>query len=88
MDRCILRNPKIEWAFVPPEMALINLNSADCYALNTTGGLVYALADGKHTLTEIADQICQRCQIDRTQAETDLIKFTDQLKSKALIEFL
>lgn len=88
MDRRILRNPQIEWAFVESEMALVNLENAGCYALNTIGGMIYALADGEHTLTEIAEIISQRCQVDKMQSEEDLIEFTYQLEAEGLIEFL
>jgi len=88
MNKCISRNPNIEWSFVESKMALINLDNADCYTLNTVGGLFYALADGKKNLDEIIELVSIKCKIDKEKIKPDLVFFAKQLESEGLIRFI
>lgn len=52
--------------------ALLDTNSSQYYKLNETAALVWEqLADGS-TIAELADKVCERFDVQRIQAVTDL----------------
>ena len=50
------------------------------YTLNEVGAYVWDSIDGDRTLSNIVDQVLQEFEVDRTQAETDVLEFARQLE--------
>jgi len=50
------------------------------YTLNEVGSYIWDSIDGGKTLNSIVDQVLQEFEVDRGQAETDVLEFARQLE--------
>ena len=55
------------------------------YTLNETGTLVWQLIDGKTSISQIVDAICNEYDISPEEAEKDVIELIDCLEESGLI---
>jgi hypothetical protein len=55
--------------------------------LNVTGSLIWELADGGHTIEQIAAEVEKRYRLPAAEALEDVIGFLNVLVSKGLVEF-
>jgi hypothetical protein len=49
---------------------------------------VWELVDGKRTVSEIAEEICKKYDVEREVAERDALEFLKTLQDKELVECL
>jgi len=80
------KDPQIVYREIAGESILVpirpNADDLDSiYTLNETGAMIWALLDGLHTLTDIVDEILAEFEIDREQAEQDLLELIRDLES-------
>ncbi len=52
---------------------------------NEIGTFIWEQADGKHTLAEIVNQVCQRFDVDYPQAARDTEVFIQELEDKNML---
>jgi len=57
------------------------------HALDEVGTDIWETVDGKKTLGDILELICQQYEVEQSTAEADLFVFMDGLFSKELISF-
>lgn len=67
-----------ESILVPVRQNVGDLDSI--YSLNETASRAWALIDGEHTLLEISDRITSEFEVDRDQAQQDLVELIVQLE--------
>jgi hypothetical protein len=69
---------RLEAVLVLPSRGKINV-------LNELGARIWTLADGKHTVKEIAAAICLAYEIDQSTAEQDTLQFLELLLERGVI---
>jgi GGDEF domain-containing protein len=57
---------------VGDEMVVLKFNADFAHVLNTTAAAIWELCDGKHSLDEIANRICERFEVSFEQAREDI----------------
>ncbi|MFQ6132187.1 MAG: PqqD family protein [Armatimonadota bacterium] len=68
------------------EATLVLPRENTVHILNPVGTRIWELADGRRTLADIADSLCEEFEVDRRQAEEDLQAFVQELAGKGMLE--
>ncbi len=84
--RCYRQSPSIVARKVAEEVILVpirqNVADLQCiYNMNEVGARIWELLDGGHDPAAIANALATEYDVDRHQAETDVIDFLTQLES-------
>lgn len=91
MSGCYRRHAFIATKKVPglPGLVLIDYSQAKSvprlYRLNEVGALVWHLLDGKTTLRQLAQGVCEEYAADPRQTETDIARFLQILAAAGFI---
>ncbi len=79
VTRCIAN----ETIVVPVRAHVANLESI--YSIDEVGSLIWQLIDGRTTVEQIVDAVCQTYEIGRQQAANDSREFLASLQAAGLI---
>lgn len=71
---------------VADEAILVPEQGTDIYALNATGSAVWDLCDGRHSLVQIHDHLCERFEGDEVQIMADVATALFRFRSLDLLE--
>jgi len=71
---------------VADEAILVPERGTDIYALNATGSAVWEMCDGRHSLIDIHDHLCERFEGDEVQIMADLATALFRLRSLDLLD--
>ncbi len=74
------------WNVIDDEAVVLNLDSGHYYILNETGCRIWELLDGKSSIDDIADKICQEYEVDRNAAQKDTVRIISELEEEKLVE--
>ena len=78
----VTRKTGNEYVLVPITNNIADMNSV--YTLNETGAFIWEHIDGKRSVEEIIDELTNEYNIDKQNAESDVLTFIDKM-SKYLI---
>ena len=78
----VTRKTGNEYVLVPITNNIADMNSV--YTLNETGAFIWEHIDGKRSVEEIIDELTNEYDIDKQNAESDVLTFIDNM-SKCLI---
>jgi hypothetical protein len=67
------------------EAILINLGTGTYYSIASTGGFIWSLIERKLSLNEIVRSVAANYDIDRDQAELDVLRLCSELHSEGLV---
>lgn len=67
------------------EAVLLNLDNGMYYSLNQVGTVIWELCDGRRTLADILEKVCERFEVDGEQARQDLLAISSQLIEQKLL---
>jgi hypothetical protein len=67
------------------EAILINLGTGAYYSIPSTGGFIWSLIEKKFSLNEIVRSVAANYDIDRDQAERDVMQLCGELHSEGLV---
>jgi len=56
------------------------------HILSAVGTRIWELADGRHSLADIVDALCDEFEVQQEQAEQDVRAFVDELAGKGMLE--
>lgn len=84
-DMIFQRLEDTPWNAIEDEAVVLNLDNGHYYVLNETGRIIWEMLDGKHTLSQIADHLCEQFEVERDEALADIYKLTDDLVKEGLI---
>lgn len=65
---------------------IFNPTTGDSFSTNTIGAEIILMLKKDTSLREIADQICEKYDVDRSLFERDLEDFSVQLKEFSILE--
>lgn len=72
-----------EYFFLPNSTD--GISEEKLFALNPMGYYIASCIDGKKTVGEIIDCVCERTDVDRDTAKADILEFLNMLYIKKLI---
>jgi len=86
LDHRYQKDPQIVSREIAGESILVPIRPSvdeldSIYTLNETGAFIWALIDGQHTLEDIVNEIIAEFEIDREQAQQDLLELIQDLES-------
>ncbi len=67
------------------EAILINLGTGTYYSMPSTGGFIWSLIEGKLPLNEIVSSVAANYDVDRDQAELDVLRLCRELHGEGLV---
>jgi hypothetical protein len=67
------------------EAILINLGTGAYYSIPSTGGFIWSLIERKFSLNEIVRSVAANYDIDRDQAERDVMRLCGELHREGLV---
>jgi len=85
------KNPELAWRIIDNETIIIPLDeqTADfekMELLNDTATRIWELIDGKNNLKEIIEKICEEYEVEKLEAEKEVLSFVNKLEKKNLIK--
>jgi len=69
------------------ETIILTESGEQLHTLDQTGTYVWSEIDGKKSLGQILDGICDEYDVSRERAQADLLEFIDALEEKQIIIF-
>lgn len=67
------------------ELAMMDLETGKYLVLDRVGAAIWKELEGPVEVRELVDRLQARFEVDRTQCETDVLKFLEQLLVKGLL---
>ncbi len=87
LDSALQPRPGVASRQSGDELVVVLPEQGKYFVLNETGARIWQLADGRHTLGDIAQTLVKDWGIDATQAQEDVLKLAGQLvEREALTE--
>jgi hypothetical protein len=83
--RCPTRRQDVASRLVDGEMVVLDREHGFVHQLNRTATLVWEQCDGEHTAAQIASQMCENFEVDRSTALNDVVKILNELRKLALV---
>lgn len=85
------KNSELAWRIIDNETVIIPLDeqTADfekIELLNRTATRIWELIDGKNTVEKIIDKICEEYEIEREEAQKEVISFINKLEKRNLVK--
>lgn len=75
-------HPQTAGRVIDKEAVLILSESSEVNVLNTVGSRIFELADGTHTIAEIAETLCAEFDVSEDEAQEDTISFIKKLEKR------
>lgn len=88
LNNRIAKNKKIPWRIIEGEAILVDVDKGEIIHLNPVGAEIWNSIDGKKSVKEIIEHICNQFEVDKETAEEDTLKFLERLHEKDAIECL
>lgn len=85
VDRYPIPNTSIASQQLHNEAVLVLPQHGQVKVLNEVGARVWALTDGTRTVGAIIDTICNEFNVDRPQAEADVLQFVSELERRDML---
>lgn len=67
------------------EAILINLSTGAYYSIGSTGGFIWSLVERRLSIQDIVSAMADHYDVDRTQAATDVLRLSEELRAEGLI---
>ena len=75
LDSVVHRTPLVVSRMIDGEAVLVHPGQAKIRVLNSVGARIWELADGQHTLSDIAQVIAGEYDVDAPRAQADVLTF-------------
>ena len=87
-EKYLIRHSSTAYRIIDGVAMIVGGSESKLRTLNKAGTLIWELADGKHSLSEIINQICQDFEVDYTTAASDTDAFVRELESKNMLSIV
>lgn len=67
------------------EAILLDIESGSYFALNSVGGRIWELCDGKRSVVELVTVICDEFDVPADTAKADTLEILEELKKEKLV---
>lgn len=82
------KNENLAWRNIEGQIFIVDPKRNILHELNPVAARVWELIDGKRTLKETGEQICQEFEVTPEEAEKDILELIEELKEKNLVSIL
>jgi hypothetical protein len=79
------RNPETQFRNVGDEILVLHTLLKQYHVLNSVAARIWQLADGEHTVTQIADTLAEEFRHDRDEVHRDVVETLEGLAELQLI---
>ena len=86
VDSCISKNENVPWRIIEGEAVIVNVDESEVIHLNPVGAEIWNSIDGKKSVGEIVDHICEQFEVDKQTAKRDTLEFLKKLVKKKAVE--
>jgi hypothetical protein len=85
MDQYPKPHPQTAGRVIDKEAVLILSESSEVNVLNIVGSRIFELADGTHTIAEIAETIFEEYDVTQEEAQEDTIDFIKKMEKRQVL---
>jgi len=85
LNKYVIPDKNICSRMIDGEIALLNLKDNSLYFLNSTGTVIWNLANGKTKISKIVDNIVKAFDIDYQNAQKDTFDFIRRLSKEKML---
>ena len=79
------RNPDAAYRLYDGEGVIVQAETMVVRVVNPTGSRVWELLDGERTVGLVIETICEEYEVDREEAENDVLGFLEELEENGLV---
>lgn len=79
------RNPKLAWREIDGEAVIISPDDSQVHELNETASVIWKIADGKHSVDQIAEVVAEGYEVPLEVAQADVRELIEMLSAKGLL---
>ena len=85
LNAIVAPHPQVVAQMLPAEAVLLLPSKGEVKVLNDVGARIWALLDGKRTLSEIIELVCAEYAVLQAQAKKDVLEFVGELAQRNLV---
>jgi len=85
LSKYLLRSDSTAYRTIDGIALIVGAPEGKLRSLNEAGTFIWEKANGRHTLSEIVHQMCQKYDVDYTQAAQDAEIFVHELESEDML---
>jgi hypothetical protein len=85
--RIPIRNPELVWRPVDDGLVIVRPSDGQIRVLNGVGALVWQSMDGRRTVGDIADLVCDEYEVSLEQAQDDIRLFLEPLTEDGMVQW-
>ena len=80
------RAEDLVWRKIDGEIVILTEDGRKIHTLNSVGSAIWEMADGSKDLSEIAEEVCERFEVTRKEAESDITEFCTEMTAKNILQ--
>jgi hypothetical protein len=80
------RAEDLVWRKIEGEIVILTEDGQKIHTLNSVGGAIWEISDGKKDVREIAQSICERFDVPPEQAQSDIIEFCTEMADENILQ--
>ena len=85
LDKRAVKHPRTASRVIGGEAVIVIAEENLVKVLNEVGSRIWELTDGTRTVREIAEVIYTEYEIDKDQAEQDVVEFVEELEKSNMV---
>lgn len=86
LEKYIVRKKDVLWRMLDNEAFIISVDGNKIHTLNTLGSFIWQLTEGKNTVQQMVNLICERFEVSEKVAQSDANEFIEKLLNQGLVE--
>ena len=73
------------WRVVDDELIIVRPGDGDLLVLNQVGAFIWQAMDGRQTVADLSQLVCNEYEVSPDQAQADVEDFLNELESQGLL---
>ncbi|HDP69821.1 MAG TPA: PqqD family protein [Actinobacteria bacterium] len=86
LENCFQKSDKVPWRIIEGEAILVGVEQGEVIHLNDTAAEIWNAIDEKNTVKDIVNHILDEFEVEKEEAEKDVLELLDKLLEKGVIE--
>ncbi len=85
LDKYLVLSKDHVWRMIDDKAFVVAVDGRKLHGLNKVGSFIWKSADGRHTVRDIVEKICERYEVDKKTAKRDASEFIAELIDKGIV---
>jgi hypothetical protein len=81
----VVRNDALPTGEIDGELVALDLEKGDCFGLDRVGAAIWHITESPRSVGDIADQLVETHDVDRSRCLTDILPFVDDMIEAGLL---